>query len=405
MGPASWKSNPKNALGGLVAAAPREGDWNIVIKWARDNNLPVNPSEGTWSQDALNFFFASTYTDAAQKYVEGYCEDRPIVKDGKLTKEKKRVCIDAVATWTPGDVTIAENRGGLVRVVSTREYSGQMPNVVIGLRKWNQDNREAVVNMIRAFGEAGDQALAYEEALVRAAEVSSKIWGSSQSADWILKYYRGTTERDKQNTLVDLGGSRVHNLADNARWFGLNSGSASKFAATYTVFGNIVHELYPDLLPEVPPVNEVLNTSYLEEAMKLSKVTKAEETQFAGGNIRDITSTQAVHIEFETGSAALTPKAEAQLSDLSRNFVVAGDLAIEISGHTDNTGNPESNQSLSEARAFAIKRWLQQKAPNDFTDRRFAKVVGYGQDKPIEPNSTATGRARNRRVEIVLGRQ
>ena len=405
MGPASWKSNPRNALGGLVSVAPKEGDWNIVVKWARDNNLPINPDDQTWSADAVNFYSPADYMDAAEKYITNTCEDRRVVKGGILTKETKNVCINAVSTWTPADVNIAEKRGGLVRIVSTKEYSGQMPNVVIGLKKWNQENRQLVVNMIRAFGEAGDQALAYEDALKRAAEASATVWGNSQSADWIMKYYKGVQEKDVTGTIVDLGGSRVHNLADNMRWFGLNPGSANKFAATYTVFGNIIHELYPKLLPRVPPVSEVLNTSYLEEAAKLSKVTVAETSTFAGGNISDVTSNQEVHIEFQTGSAVLTPRAEVQLRDLLDNLVVAGDLAIEISGHTDNVGTPDKNQALSEARAFAVKRWLQAQAPNDFMERRFSRVVGYGQDKPLEPNSTPAGRSHNRRVEIVLGRQ
>lgn len=404
MGPASWRSNPQNALGGVVSTVVREGDWNIVVKWARDNKLPVNPDDKTYDPDAINFLNAETNDAAAQKYVTQECESRPVVRNGKPTGETKKVCPDAASVWTPADVAVATGRGGLVRIVSTREYSGQMPVAVIGIRKWNRDNAETVTNMIRAFGEAGDQALAYSEALQRAAEASSSVYRNDRPADWILKYYRGVTERDVQNTLVDLGGSRVHNLADNQRWFGLRSGSSNMFCISYELFGNIVKELYPDFLPEFPPCAEVVNTTYLEAAITASPVTKAETPVFTGGNVRDVISNQTVHIQFRTGSAELTPAATAQLREIMQSAVVANDLAVEIRGHTDNTGTVDGNQSLSEARAFAVKTWLQQQARVDFPDTRF-KVRAFGQTQPVASNGTESGRAQNRRVEIVLGRQ
>jgi OmpA-OmpF porin, OOP family len=404
MGPASWKSNPQNAVGGVVVTVVREGDWNIVVKWARDNNIPVNPDDKTYDPSALNFINTVDNNEAATRFVSGACEPRPIVKEGRRTGEEHSVCPQAASVWTPSDEVVAMQKGGIVRIVSTKEYSGQMPNVVIGIRKWNRENREQVVNMIRAFGEAGDQVLAYSDALYRGAEASSEIYDRTKNADYIVRYYTGVTQRDKQNTLVDLGGSRVHNLADNQRWFGLSSGTSNMFCASYDVFGNIVKELYPDFLPEFPACKEILNTDYLQEAIRVSGTTIAEAPTFAGGAVRDVVSSQKIQINFQTGSAGLTPSAERQLENLLQNLVVAGNLAIEIHGHTDNTGTVDGNQALSESRAFAVKQWLQQKAARDFPDSRF-KVLAFGQSQPLETNASALGREKNRRVEIILGRQ
>lgn len=404
MGPASWKANPQNAIGGVVVTVLREGDWNIVVKWAGDNNLPVNPDEKVYDPDALNFISASTNDEAGNIFIAGRCENLPVVKAGRKTGEIKEVCPDAASVWTPVDVNVAMQKGGLVRIVSTKEYSGQMPVAVIGIRKWNRENRVHVVNMIRAFGEGGDQVLAFEDARIRAAQASSDIYDNSQTADWILKYYNGVQERDAQRMLVDLGGSRAHNLADNLRWFGVN-GNSNMFCATYNVFGNIVKELYPEMLPKYPECREILNTEYIEEAARLSKVTTAETPTFTGGEVRDIVSSEKVYINFRSGSAELTPEAERELSRIMDNLLIANDLAIELSGHTDNTGTMDGNQRLSEDRALAVKRWLQSQSMRDFPDKRFSRVTGYGQERTLESNSTVAGRAKNRRVEIVLGRQ
>ena len=96
--------------------------------WAAANGIKVNPDEKTYDPEAINWIAADNYIDAAQKYISDYTEERPIVKNGKISvlDGKKTIKADAVVTWTPGDVMIAENKGGLVSVVSTNEYRSQM---------------------------------------------------------------------------------------------------------------------------------------------------------------------------------------------------------------------------------------------------------------------------------------
>jgi outer membrane protein OmpA-like peptidoglycan-associated protein len=71
-------------------------------------------------------------------------------------------------------------------------------------------------------------------------------------------------------------------------------------------------------------------------------------------------------------------------------------LIVEISGHTDNVGSPESNLTLSLQRANAVKNYLISKG---IAANRI-ETKGYGDTQPIAPNTDAEGRQENRRTEV-----
>ncbi|HSN87743.1 MAG TPA: OmpA family protein, partial [Thermoanaerobaculia bacterium] len=336
-------------------------------------------------------------------------EDRPIVENGRRTGERKKVCVNGVVTWTPGDGIVAEKKGGLVSVVSTKEYASQMPNVVIGIDKWMKENRGTVEGMLQGFFEGADAVKSSPQALRKAAQISAEVYNESGAdADYWEKYFDVVTERDKQGLRVELGGSSVNNLADNMVLFGLTPGSANLFGATYSVFGDIVKQQYPDLVPTYYPTSEILDTSYVQALASrapqgTTQVAAAETPTFSSAApVRNVVSRRAWNINFETGSANFTPETERQLDQLLRDLLVASSAAVEIHGHTDSVGNPQANMNLSEARAFAVKEWLERQNPANFPEGRL-RVFAHGQENPVAPNSTDQGRARTRRVEIVIG--
>jgi OmpA-OmpF porin, OOP family len=399
MGPPAWRDNPQNARGGLVAGVLRDGDWNIAMKWLGDNRIPNNPDETSYDPDALNWVNASDYIDAAQKYVTNYCAELK----NKKTGQKERHCVDGVVTWTPGDVTVAENKGGLVSVVSTKEYRSQMPHVIIGSKKWMGENRELVKGLLAATFDGGDAVKTDDKALDHAALVSASVYGEKDGPYW-KKYFTEQVEKDKQGLTVTLGGSAVNNLADNLQLFGMAAGSSNLFAATYNVFGNIVKSQYPDLMPSFYPVEDILDTSFVKELNTASPAPTAPDLpKFEPtAKVAKVVSRKTWDIRFQTGSAQFTPQTIDELKPLLNDLVIAGGTLVEIHGHTDNQGNVEKNMQLSEDRAFAVKKWLEQQSPSNFPVGR-VKVFAHGQSEPLESNATADGRAKNRRVEIVLG--
>jgi OmpA-OmpF porin, OOP family len=405
MGPPEWKADPKTSRGGLTAGVLRDGDWNITQKWLGDNGLCNNPDETTYDADCMNWVNASTYIDASEKYVADYCETRPVVKDGRKTGATKKVCVNGVVTWTPGDVIVAEKRGGLVSIVSTREYASQMPNVIIGIDKWMKANRTTVEGMLDGIFAGGDQVKSSPQALKRGAEISAEVY-KEQGADaaYWEKYFKVVVEKDKKGLSVELGGSSVNNLDDARLLFGMVPGSQNLFAATYRVFGDIVVSQYPDLVPRYYPAGQITDLSYIEAlSQRGSSRTGAEKAVFEkSAPVKSVVSRKSWHINFDSGKATFTGGAERDLDQLLRDLLVASSAAVEVHGHTDSQGDPKANMDLSEARAFAVKTWLEQKAPENFPTGR-VRVFSHGQENPVAPNTTNEGRAQNRRVEIVIG--
>ncbi|MBN3753175.1 OmpA family protein [Paraburkholderia sp. Tr-20389] len=104
-------------------------------------------------------------------------------------------------------------------------------------------------------------------------------------------------------------------------------------------------------------------------------------------------------IEFETGSATLTPQGRAILDQMASVLTKMTTKQVAIIGHTDTSGNRTTNIALSQARADAVKGYLVAKgiSPQQLS------TLGVGPDQPIASNDTADGRARNRRIEFRAG--
>ena len=102
------------------------------------------------------------------------------------------------------------------------------------------------------------------------------------------------------------------------------------------------------------------------------------------------------HVEFETGNANLSKDSLAILDNLVGVARRCLAVDIDVAGHTDSVGAAESNLELSRRRAEAVVAFLKDAG----VDVGRISSVGYGETRPIAPNDTADGRARNRRIEF-----
>jgi len=158
-------------------------------------------------------------------------------------------------------------------------------------------------------------------------------------------------------------------------------------------------------IPELPFKRDAFIRVFLrgsEEsdlAMYVSRIRVAEsETDVLYDALADKGRWSTQGILFSTGKADLQPESRPVLKEIASTLKEHADLNILIEGHTDNVGQAAANLSLSEARAAAVKTAL----VADFgIDEGRITTQGFGDTKPAAPNTTAEGKAQNRRVEIV----
>ncbi|MDE3837968.1 flagellar motor protein MotB [Bacillus methanolicus] len=137
-------------------------------------------------------------------------------------------------------------------------------------------------------------------------------------------------------------------------------------------------------------------TAYVKETHLTNKLNTSLNDEGLLVTIRD-------NVLFDSGSAEVRPEDVKIAKEIAELLVIDPPRNIIISGHTDNvpihTANFESNWELSVMRAVNFMKIMLE---NDKLDPRWISAKGYGEYKPVASNKTEEGRAKNRRVEILI---
>jgi outer membrane protein OmpA-like peptidoglycan-associated protein len=112
----------------------------------------------------------------------------------------------------------------------------------------------------------------------------------------------------------------------------------------------------------------------------------------------NITLNMPGNITFKSDSAELDPSFYKVLNSVNIVVKKYNKTVVEVAGHTDSTGAADYNQQLSERRANSVAQYLE----NQGLASNRVVTVGAGETRPVADNSTTTGRATNRRVELTL---
>ena len=117
-----------------------------------------------------------------------------------------------------------------------------------------------------------------------------------------------------------------------------------------------------------------------------------------GGSITSPRSFTFDDLHFETGSATLSGASKTQLALLADILKAYPNVSVSVRGHTDNTGDAATNKKISADRAAAVRDALVAQG----IPATQVTSEGYGPEQPVASNDTEEGRARNRRVELVV---
>ena len=427
MGPQRWLDNPQTMKGSVVSEVIGDGDWGLHVRFAADNSddkgnsIKVNPDPDTYDAEAINVIPApqNDFLLAAEDYIAGKKVILKVKdKNGRLTGETVEKVIEGCATWFPGDRNVVLKTDG-VKIISTKQYPNQMATSLVGCDKWMKENSKTVVGLLSAALTAGNQIKSYDSWFKYACELAPKVFyanpkdATEQPADWYTYARAGGSMKDpngkpilnQAGQPVSIGGTQMANLSDAKKYFGLKGGN-DYYKSVYTYFSDVIKTLNPcgfmNDVGEVTSYEDAIDLSYLKQVnVDAGTITPIDYDKNEG----KVFAKKSWKIEFAIGSAAITPAGEKELEKLFAQLNTAENAAIEILGHTDDTGTPDGNLLLSVSRAKAVKLWLIQRSGNTFPDNRFRRVDGVGSSRPVDPNADNTSkwaRAQNRRVEISL---
>jgi outer membrane protein OmpA-like peptidoglycan-associated protein len=165
----------------------------------------------------------------------------------------------------------------------------------------------------------------------------------------------------------------------------VTSGTANRVAENIAGLGDFVKRTLPN--------NAALNVPENGVEMRLLAFI-----QDSGGTPDRTTWFVFDRLVFDAGSARLRPESQEQLDNVAAILLAYPNVRVKVGGYTDNVGGIEHNLQLSQTRAKSVVAELVRKGVSP--ERLDAE--GYGEQYPISDNSTEEGRAKNRRVSMLI---
>jgi len=278
--------------------------------------------------------------------------------------------VDASVVWSPDDITCVESQNGASIIISTKTATNIIADVFYAKRDWLDNNEDIVTKFMEGW-------------FIGASEINGDINGAKDKTAHILAEGLNIPLSDAKSSMENV---RFCTYGDNLNFFGLNDSYKgvtgeelySSMAKAYNKIGYAP--------TSIPKWRDITNISLLEN-IKLSGsnhlaeggVTFTEATH--EDEVAEAVTTKPVSISFGSGSSTLDNNAkyiiDKEFVDIAKSFASA---RIRVEGNTDNTGNYNSNKTLSEKRAQSVVNYLIEEY--GFDSNRFV-VVGNGPDNAV----------------------
>jgi outer membrane protein OmpA-like peptidoglycan-associated protein len=404
IGPRIWKDNPQTMKGCVISSVIGDGDWVVACNYAFANKIAVNPDPTTYDAEAINFVpsqdddYINSVKELIKSQKTGFTVPLKEVVNGKLTGKTINHKIDGATTWTPGDKMAFDELTGFTDVVSTKDFVNQMATTLVIVKEWAVQHEKEVINLLKQTYVACNQIKQHDEWAVAASECVAKTYNFETPKYWydLFKGQKGT----KDGLSYNIGGTRVFNYADAMQYYGISDGK-NRYEAVYNQVSKYLTDLNPMSFNEtckdgVVPYEDAVNLYFLK-SINIGDAGTTEKIDYTKTKTEVLANGQW-NINFATGSTEISGSNK-DLETIYNLLIQAEQTKLKIVGHTDNVGNESSNVTLSNGRANSVVNYL---VGRGISKDRFQTVDGRGSSEPVADNSTASGKAKNRRVEITL---
>jgi NitT/TauT family transport system substrate-binding protein len=298
--------------------------------------------------------------------------------------------VDAAVVWEPDVAEALAKRPNSHILVSTKTAANLISDVMVAREDFIQKNP----NVIKAF------VAGWFEGTAEANRSPNKAVQVLMENEPLYK------ELGEEATREQLSAVRWADLADNTKMFGLD-GSEPLFDRIFAQAGESwVRRGY---IPTTTSAASAKDTTFLKALYDavpkdVRPVTRQEEFKFPpkAPEVKKQAKplfTRPVNIYFGTGQVALDANAKSVLDGVALTAQTYSNAYIRVEGNTDSVGDPNANIALSQRRAQAVVDYLV--ARYKFSPGRFI-AKGNGASKPLGPNTTAEGKSKNRRTDIVV---
>ncbi len=163
-----------------------------------------------------------------------------------------------------------------------------------------------------------------------------------------------------------------------------------KASSSDSIDGVAVKDILAGLQYQVEQLNKQMTKTRKD---LYGHLNESEDGKPAEGNITTING-----IHFANAQAVITGASQEPINKIAADMQKDAAMKVKIMGHTDNVGSDNYNKQLSLKRALAVKQYLVKKG---IAESRIT-TEGFGATKPVAPNTDEAGKAKNRRVEIMI---
>jgi len=298
--------------------------------------------------------------------------------------------VDACVCWEPDVTEALQKRPGSHILVSSKTAANLIADVMVAREDFIQQHPDVIKAFVQGWMEGTTEANRHPETAAQLLMENEPV-------------YKALGEDE---TMKGLSTVKWATLEDNTKMFGLD-GSEPLFDRLFTQAGKawvmrgiIDNQVSPSVAKDTTALKDV----YAALSPDVRPVAQKEEFPVkspppAAARTAPAVMSRPVNIYFESGRAALDSSARQVLDSVATMSQAFSNAYVRVEGNTDNVGNPEGNQSLSQSRAQAVVSYLV--AKYGFDRNRFI-ALGNGPNKPLASNSTATGRSKNRRTDIQI---